>query len=237
MWKRRDPSDPEPPEERSERPEPATASASPAVEAPVTESPLADPVPPEAEPDDPYSQLENFFTEPIVLEDPSPQPSAATVPPRPAASEPPIASGPGEAVGSDTVQRLEQFAQRLAARFEALEGQVQEGSARTLESLRRLGERMGAELAMLDKRAVNLELTMARLRSTTEALERSLRKLPDPDPAEPEEDESLTPGPAVIAEEPPTAGDALFTLDEEVPPSEWDEPPPEDAPPPDPTWP
>ncbi len=203
-----------------------------------TDSPAVEPAPPVGEPDDPYAQLENFFTEPIVLEDPSPQPPPAAAPSPPTQQGAPQPSSGGTAVGSDTVQRLEQFAQRLAARFEALEGQVQEGSARTLESLRRLGERMGAELAMLDKRAVNLELTMARLRATTEALELSLRKLPDPGPAEPEEapEPSPPPAPAVVAEPTAETGDALFTLEEEVPPSDWDEPPPEDAAPPDPTW-
>jgi len=102
---------------------------------------------------------------------------------------------------------------------------------------------MGAELAMLDKRAVNLELTMARLRATTEALELSLRKLPDPGPAVPDETPAKpAPPPSMTVEEPRSdpapvvAADALFTLEEEVPPSDWDEPP-EDAPPPDPTWP
>lgn len=239
MWKRREPSEPEPPEEQEARPQPGAASSPPVVDT------VMDPAPPSAEPsaesDDPYAQLENFFNEPLVLEDiPVPSGPAVTQAQAPLA-EP--AAPPGMA---DTVQRLEQFGQRLAARFEALEAHVQEGSAQTLEALRRLGERMGAELAMLEKRAVNLELTMARLRSTTEALELSLRKLPDlsgsePTASEPSSSEPVATAPEPEAGPPPAPADALFTLEEEVPPVEWDDapledPPLEDPPPPDPTW-
>jgi hypothetical protein len=174
MWKRRDPSEPEPPKTQEARPEPAAASPPPVVEATVTDPPPP-PVSPTHDADDPYAELENFFNEPLVLEDiPPPSTPPSGTPQAEARSAP----GTAPPALSDTVQRLEQFGQRLAARFEALEGHVQEGSAQTLEALRRLGERMGSELAMLEKRAVNLELTMARLRATTEALELSLRKLP-----------------------------------------------------------
>jgi hypothetical protein len=71
---------------------------------------------------------------------------------------------------------------------------------------------------------------MARLRSTTEALEASLRRLPDYSAVEP----SPEPVPEAV---PPVPSGALFTLEEEVPSAEWDEPPSEDSPPPDPTWP
>ena len=209
--------------------------------------------------DDPYAQLENFLEQPIVLEDVRPQAGVETRPPAAAAPEPKTPEpGPSETGLSETIGRLEQFAQRLAARFEALEGKVEGASGQTLEALRRLGERMGSELAMLDKRAVNLELTMARLRSTTEALQQSLRKLSDDRPAEPLPTEAPPPAapppPTVAAPEPipepfsapepsPTpepaaVPDALFTLEEEVPPEEdWDDVPPEDPPPPSPPWP
>ena len=249
MWRRRD-QEPEAAGKDNEPPAPAQPSTPPPPATEVT-------APPE---DDPYAQLEHFFENPIVLEDIGTPQGAADAP---GASESAAAGGTSDADSatlSDTIGRLEQFAQRLAARFEALEGKVEGGSAQTLEALRRLGERLGAELAMLDKRTVNLELTMARLRSTTEALESSLRKLPDyrPEPpadkvlpetpapaATPSDTSSAAGGFAIPAEpvleqtspDPSPRPDALFTLEEEVPPGDWDESPAEDDPPPDSAWP
>jgi hypothetical protein len=269
MWKRREPADPEPVDEEAQpAPPPATR---PVTEQAVGEETDEEAAVPEAalgrDDDDPYAQLENFFNEPLVLEDtPASQPGSPQAPPPPPPSPPTTPASPvqGPAIAglSETVERLEQFGRRLATRFEALEVNVQEGSAQTLEALRRLGERMGAELAMLDKRAVNLELTMARLRATTEALELSLRKLPDLSGPEANAEESsglegstsagAAPDPVVPPIElprigpnedprpdapPPGPAGALFTLEEEVPSDDWDELPPDDSPPAEPTWP
>ena len=237
---------PEPAEDRPAAP--GSSAGKPAVteEAPPGPDPAAPPGP--AETDDPYAQLENFLSEPIVLEGPAPgappasSASSTPLPQQPSSSPPPQPDPAPTGDVFEAIRRLEQFAQRLATRFEALAGPVRDGSTRTLDSLRRLGERMGAELAMLEKRAVNLELTMARLRSTTEALELSLRKLPDPTgtasraPAVPPPPNAAPGEPAPVSTadavpetptEPQHAAppDALFTLEEEVPPADWDEPP------------
>jgi len=136
----------------------------------------------EAPADDPYADLENVFDEPIVLEEADLQTFEAEGPeaqvdeaPEP---EPDPAPPAGRISGSE-----------LLARLEALEGEVRAGSERTLEALRRLGERVGTELAMLDKRAINLELTIARLRSVLEGSGPGARRLPEP----PAEDETETP--------------------------------------------
>lgn len=131
---------------------------------PMSES--TEPPDDDAAPRDPYEELENIFDEPILLED-------ADLP------EPPA----GEALGADAspeqiqgaLQAIDEISRRLWARLGALEGEIRKGSERTLEALRRLGERTGAELAMLDKRAINLELTVARLRALTEAVESATR--------------------------------------------------------------
>ena len=116
--------------------------------------------PPEGDlpPPDPYDELENVFDEPILLED-------ADFPP-PSEDE-----AMGEGAPPAQLQGNDEITRRLVTRLGALEGEIRRGSERTLEALRRLGERMGAELAMLDKRAINLELTVARLRAITEAVE------------------------------------------------------------------
>jgi hypothetical protein len=116
--------------------------------------------PPEGDvpPPDPYDELENVFDEPILLEDAD----------FPMSSE---GEAPGEDPSLTQLQGNDEITRRLWARLGALEGEIRRGSERTLEALRRLGERMGAELAMLDKRAINLELTVARLRAITEAVE------------------------------------------------------------------
>ncbi|MGH2710082.1 MAG: hypothetical protein ACRDH9_02625 [Actinomycetota bacterium] len=135
---------------------------------PGSRSPIED----QPELDDPYADLENVFDEPIVLEDADiqgldpedEQPRAAARP----------ASAP--ATGATT----DQGGSDVWARITALEAEVRGGSERTLEALRRLGERIGSELAMLDKRAINLELTLARLRSLIEASTPGARKPPQP---------------------------------------------------------
>lgn len=129
--------------------------------------------------DDPYADLENVFDEPIVLEEADlqtfeaeelearvDQVAEAEAPPEPEPEPVPPAG------------RISQSG--LLARLEALEGEVRAGSERTLEALRRLGERVGTELAMLDKRAINLELTIARLRSVLEGSGSGARRMPDP---------------------------------------------------------
>ena len=245
MWRRKEP-DQEVAEAEQEQP-PAPQPPSPEPPPP----PPPSPPPPAAEPavdDDPYAALENFLDRPIVLEDAGPPPAADAppppLPPPPPPPEPGV-TGAGPTELSETIARLEQFAQRLATRFEAMERRVDDGSAQTLEALRRLGERMGAELAMLDKRAVNLELTMARLRTATEALHADLRKLSTADdpttlPADPPTAQAPPPAPNPPAEETPTIQppppDALFTLEEEVPPEDWEDLPPEN-PPTGPNWP
>jgi len=124
--------------------------------------------------DDPYEELESVFDQPIFLEE------ADLVEPIEVPDEAEEALDYGEADRlEDAIARMDEVTQRLSARLEALEGEVRGGSERTLEALRRLGERMGAELGMLDKRAINLELTLARLRSVTEAVEAGVRRLPE----------------------------------------------------------
>ena len=128
--------------------------------------------------DDPYADLESVFDEPIVLEEADLQSFEAEVePPLEDATEPEPVAEPQEEPLPETGQRLSQSG--LLARLEALEGEVRIGSERTLEALRRLGERVGTELAMLDKRAINLELTIARLRSVLEGSSPAARRLPD----------------------------------------------------------
>lgn len=136
--------------------------------------------------DDPYADLENVFDEPIVLEEADLQTFEAEelevevdeVPEAEASPEPepePEPVPPGGRISESG----------LLARLEALEGEVRAGSERTLEALRRLGERVGTELAMLDKRAINLELTIARLRSVLEGSGSGARRMPDPPPEKP----------------------------------------------------
>jgi hypothetical protein len=132
---------------------------------------------------DPYEELENVFDEPILLEDADlPEP-----PQRPAGESTEADASPGQLQGAP--EGIDDITRRLWARLGALEGEIRRGSERTLEALRRLGERMGAELAMLDKRAINLELTVARLRAVTEAVESATRRGPDaratPEPSQP----------------------------------------------------
>ena len=123
---------------------------------------------------DPYADLENVFDEPIVLED-------ADLP----SFEAPIEEATeAEAIPEPEAEPIPQAGNRLSesgllARLEALEGEVRAGSERTLEALRRLGERVGTELAMLDKRAINLELTIARLRSVLEGSPPAARRMPE----------------------------------------------------------
>jgi hypothetical protein len=127
---------------------------------------------------DPYAELENVFDEPIVLEDADLQ--GFEVEGQPAA-EPETEGGPA-AEPPAGAPRSEGGNPELWARFMALEAEVRSGSERTLEALRRLGERVGSELAMLDKRAINLELTLARLRSMIEASQPGARKPTEPPP-------------------------------------------------------
>jgi hypothetical protein len=138
----------------------------------ATSSPTEnEPAPPAAGvPDDPYADLESVFDEPIVLEDADLQAfeSKEEAAPEEGVPEPEPAPTPGISASG------------LLARLEALEGEVRAGSERTLEALRRLGERVGTELAMLDKRAINLELTIARLRSVLEGPGTAARRLPEP---------------------------------------------------------
>ena len=132
--------------------------------------------PPAAEvPDDPYADLESVFDEPIVLEDADLQVFEAREEAAPAEDVPETEPAPRPGISGSG----------LLARLEALEGEVRAGSERTLEALRRLGERVGTELAMLDKRAINLELTIARLRTVLEGSGSAARRLPEP-PAEAE---------------------------------------------------
>jgi hypothetical protein len=125
---------------------------------------------------DPYAELENVFDEPIVLEEADiqgleveDQPEAEAEAGEGPATEKPAGSPASESGNPE-----------LWARFMALEAEVRSGSERTLEALRRLGERVGSELAMLDKRAINLELTLARLRSMIEASQPGARRPPEP---------------------------------------------------------
>ena len=151
--------------------EPGTTS-SPTENEPAAQTPATE--------DDPYADLESVFDEPIVLEDADLQAFEA-----PAESVPETEENPAPAPGIS--------GSGLLARLEALEGEVRAGSDRTLEALRRLGERVGTELAMLDKRAINLELTIARLRSVLEGSGPAARRLPE-SPAETEtETETETP--------------------------------------------
>jgi hypothetical protein len=92
------------------------------------------------------------------------------------------------------MKAIDEITRRLWARLGALEGEIRKGSERTLEALRRLGERTGAELAMLDKRAINLELTVARLRALTEAVESATRRASEA-PAKPERPQPTTSAP------------------------------------------
>jgi hypothetical protein len=140
-----------------------------------TENEPAAPTP--ATEDDPYADLESVFDEPIVIEDADLQAFEAPADEAPAESVPETEENPAPAPGIS--------GSGLLARLEALEGEVRAGSDRTLEALRRLGERVGTELAMLDKRAINLELTIARLRSVLEGSGASARRLPET-PAEAE---------------------------------------------------
>lgn len=177
MWNRRDPA---PADQGSAEPE-ASPPPGPATEAAIGG-------------DDPYAELESVFDEPIVLEDADVQPFEAPE------EKPPPPQAPVDGVVEQltgAVERIDEVTRRLWARLEALEGEVRGGSERTLESLRRLGERMGAELAMLDKRAINLELTLARLRSITESVEAGMRRLPEPRTSTPP-----SPQPAAAPEHP-----------------------------------
>lgn len=127
--------------------------------------------------DDPYADLESVFDEPIVLEEADLQSfeSQDFEPPTPeplqeeAAVEEAVPPPPPTGISESG----------LLARLEALEGEVRAGSERTLEALRRLGERVGTELAMLDKRAINLELTIARLRSVLEGSSPAAKRITD----------------------------------------------------------
>jgi hypothetical protein len=125
---------------------------------------------------DPYDELENVFDEPIVLEDPDLRDLAIEDEPEPQ----PESRRPAQR--SEQPSRPDEGSTDLWARFMALEAEVRSGSERTLEALRRLGERMGSELAMLDKRAINLELTLARLRSIIESTQPGARKPTDATP-------------------------------------------------------
>jgi hypothetical protein len=135
----------------------------------------------ETRPDDPYADLENVFDEPIVLEEADLQSFESEE------IEAPIEEIPETPVveAKTEPEPLPQMGGRISesgmlARLEALEAEVRAGSERTLEALRRLGERVGTELAMLDKRAINLELTIARLRSVLEGSGTGARRVPDP---------------------------------------------------------
>jgi len=58
---------------------------------------------------------------------------------------------------------------------------------RTLDTLWTVAEQMGAHMEALDKRVGNLELSMARIRTTVEAIEADVRRLLDaPEPRSPE---------------------------------------------------
>ena len=120
---------------------------------------------------DPYADLENVFDEPIVLEDADIEGLDSGEPAPVESEQAPVSGGPQ--AGSD-----------VWARITALEAEVRGGSERTLEALRRLGDRIGSELAMLDKRAINLELTLARLRSMIEASRPGARKSPQQPPSD-----------------------------------------------------
>jgi len=144
----------------------------------------------EAPADDPYADLENVFEDPIVLEEADLQTFEAEGL-EAQAEEAPEAEAPPEPEPEPAPPAGRISGSGLLARLEALEGEVRAGSERTLEALRRLGERVGTELAMLDKRAINLELTIARLRSVLEGSGSAARRLPEP-PAE-DETETETP--------------------------------------------
>lgn len=140
----------------------------------------------ETQADDPYADLESVFDEPIVLEDADIQtfePENLEVPaaePEEADQAEPEAAEEAEAPEPRPEAGRDISGSGFLARLEALEGEVRAGSDRTLEALRRLGERVGTELAMLDKRAINLELTIARLRSVLEGSGPAARRLPEP---------------------------------------------------------
>ena len=145
----------------------------------------------EPQADDPYADLEAVFDEPIVLDEADLQTFES------GEIEAPVEEMPQARATSEPDPEPEPLPQAgrnisdsgLLARLEALEGEVRAGSERTLEALRRLGERVGTELAMLDNRAINLELTIARLRSVLEGTGPPARK-----PAEPtSEPEAETP--------------------------------------------
>lgn len=131
----------------------------------------------EPRPDDPYADLESVFDEPIVLEEADLQTFEGQE------TEAPTEEAPVEEVVGLEDEPLRERSREISgsgllARLEALEGEVRAGSERTLEALRRLGERVGTELAMLDKRAINLELTIARLRSVLEGSGPATRRPP-----------------------------------------------------------
>jgi hypothetical protein len=188
--------------------------------------------PPEGDvpPPDPYDELENVFDEPILLEDADfPMPSEGEAPGEDAS--------PAQLQGNDEVTR------RLWARLGALEGEIRRGSERTLEALRRLGERMGAELAMLDKRAINLELTVARLRAITEAVEAATHRsvsereaAPSP-PASPPPPQAAPSSSWDVPSSEPTESPQERLPGTQPEPPDWDHPsfgpPPDDEPPDD----
>ena len=121
--------------------------------------------------DDPYADLESVFDEPIVLEEADLQAFEGSTEDAPRTDQEPAAAP------AETPPPPSHISESgLLARLEALEGEVRAGSERTLEALRRLGERVGTELAMLDKRAINLELTIARLRSVLEGASPTARR-------------------------------------------------------------
>ena len=130
----------------------------------------------ERQADDPYADLENVFDEPIVLEEADLQNFEAEEVEAPEI-EPSSDEEEAEAPEEPPPPGAGISASGLLARLEALEGEVRTGSERTLEALRRLGERVGTELAMLDKRAINLELTIARLRSVLEGSSPAAKRL------------------------------------------------------------
>ena len=136
----------------------------------------------ETRPDDPYADLENVFDEPIVLEEADLQSfeSEEIEAPIEEVPEPPPVSEAAPEPPPQMGGRISESG--MLARLEALEAEVRAGSERTLEALRRLGERVGTELAMLDKRAINLELTIARLRSVLEGSGTGARRMPEPPP-------------------------------------------------------
>ena len=162
---------PEPPGPPTREPwqQPAEPEPAPSFLADVPEPSASFPTP---EPPPPASSFAEAPQPP-----PSPAPQEPAPAPPPAAPEPPedamVRSFTGRPVEHDF--RHEEVMDRLRG----LERQVRSQAERTQAAVRELSERIGAELSSLDRRAINLELAVTRLRNILELVDANLRQLGD----------------------------------------------------------